>query len=274
MRKEALFGTQAGGVVGGRHEAVSALSGVMRDNVEETITTLSQAQTAQTAQAAAITAAGGRDAVLASARAVGVGPLNAAQQAVVDVEQSQDQFERQLAAIAGRYDAMGQISPQNAEIMANNVMSQVLPGAAPIMINGVAQNNPTIQQLIEANRGSQGFAEMRREYMNANVAGAAAAAGAVTPPPPPSDRRLKRNIESTGTFFSGMELFRFQYIWGDQTYVGFMAQDIMASHPEAVLTDHYGFYRVDYAKLGTQMYTLEEWQARTNQAAKKPQRTR
>jgi hypothetical protein len=263
MRKEALFGTQAGGVVAGRHEAVSALSGVMRDNVEETVTNLATAQAAEAGLAANITAAGGRDAVLASARAVGVGPLTAEQTAVMESTQAQEQFERQLAAIAGRYDAMGQVSPQNAEIMATNVMSQIIPGARPITMNGQVINNPTVQQMVEANRGNQGFLEMRREYMNANMAAAAGQAGGVAAQgQPQSDRRLKRNIESTGTFFKGMELFRFQYIWGDQIYVGFMAQDIMDAHPEAVITDENGFYKVDYAALGTQMYTLEQWESR------------
>jgi hypothetical protein len=269
MRKEALFGTQAGGIVSGRHEAVSALSGVMRDNVEETVANVATAQAAETALAGNIAAAGGRDVVLASARAAGAGPLTAEQAAVVETTQAQEQFERQLAAIAGRYDAMGQVSPQNAEIMATNVMSQVLPNAPPIQVPGpggtmVTVNNPTIQQLVEHNRGNQGFLEMRREYMNANMAAAAGATGGATTVTGPgtSDRRLKRNIESTGRFFKGMELFRFQYIWSDQTYVGFMAQDIMGSHPEAVSTDQNGFYRVNYAALGTQMYTLEQWESK------------
>jgi hypothetical protein len=181
MRKEALFGTQAAGIVSGRHEAVSALSGTMRDNVEETYTNLNNARAAEAA--AGVTNAN-RDDILASARAVGVGPLTAQQTAAVDASQAQDQHDRGLAAIAGRYDAMGQVSPQNAEIMANNVMSQIIPGAPvhPDTING--QPNPragqamTVQEMVEGARGRQGFLEMRREYMTAGLAAANAAGGA------------------------------------------------------------------------------------------------
>jgi hypothetical protein len=171
MRKEALFGTQPGAVVAGRHEAVSALSGVMRDNIEETFQNLNAAQAAQ----AAIAATPGATAAQVA-------------QAQQDMAQAQEQFDRELAAVAGRYDAMGQISPQNASIMANNVMSQVIPGAPVDPNTGTPQ---TVQQMIEGARGRQGFLEMRREYMAAQMQGAnaqlaAAAAGAIPPPGTPA----------------------------------------------------------------------------------------
>jgi len=42
-----------------------------------------------------------------------------------------------------------------------------------------------------------------------------------------------------------------------------MAQDLVQSHPEALLTDELGFYRVDYTKLGLRMMTIQEWEATT-----------
>jgi hypothetical protein len=251
MSNEALFGTGPGGVVGGRHEAVSALSGAMRSNVEHTLTNLN---TAQAAHASAV-AAGAPAAV-----------INQAQQ---QVAQAQEQFDRELAAIAGRYDAMGQISPQNATIMANNVMSQTVAGGPvhpPTILNaqGQAVANPrageamTIQEMVESARGRQGFLEMRREYMSAATA-QAAQQGQQQPVVNPSDRRIKRNIEPISTF-NGIQLYRFQYLWSDQVYVGVMAQDLLETHPHAVVTNEYGFYGVNYGALGTKMYTIEEWE--------------
>lgn len=263
MRKEALFGTGPGAIVGGRHEGVSALSGVMTENVQE------NAQNFHAAQAAAA-AAGVPDeaaaAVIANQyrawRAAGnQGPASAQQQASLDLLQSRENYDRELAAIAGRYDAMGQVSPQNATIMANNVMSQ--------MITDPSGQQMTIQAAIEAARSRPRFDEMRREYMAAgmNPAGlaAAVAAGAGTPgaggpPPVQSDRRLKRNIIPVGSF-NGIKLYRFQYLHSDQAYVGVMAQDILHTHSDAVSIDEDGFYRVDYSKLNARMYTLDEWLA-------------
>jgi hypothetical protein len=259
LRREALFGTQAGGIVGGRHEAVSALSGVMRDDTEEASTHLDNSIVAATAagitnQADEIAHAQAGNAAIAAG-----GTATVQQQAAIQTQQAREAFDRQLASIAGRYDAMGQVSPQNATIMANNVMSQMV-------FDPTVGQQVTIQQAIENARSANrpGFVEMRREYMNAGMAAAAggvvaAGAGGAGGGGGGSDRRLKRNIEPIGTF-KDIQLYRFQYLWSDQVYVGVMAQDLFETHPEAIITHSDGFYRVNYRLLGTRMYTLEEWE--------------
>ena len=79
---------------------------------------------------------------------------------------------------------------------------------------------------------------------------------------PPSDRRLKQDVKRVGALPNGLPLYSFRYKWGGPTFVGVMAQDVLRVMPEAVLTDPGGFYRVDYAKLGTRMVTLLEWRER------------
>ncbi|HEY5806233.1 MAG TPA: hypothetical protein VIS56_02490, partial [Candidatus Saccharimonadales bacterium] len=72
---------------------------------------------------------------------------------------------RELAALAGRYDVMSQVSPQNASIMANEVMSQTLIAAAGMPRFRDANNNAmTVQQMIESYRNNPEFLHMRREY--------------------------------------------------------------------------------------------------------------
>lgn len=287
LRREAIIGTEHGGLLSGRHETVSALSGVMRDDTEAAATTLRDAITAaqgagladQAAEQAA--AATGNAAVTAAFAAnpnadmaTVVASLPAEQQAAMQVVQARERFDRQLAARASDYDYAASISQQKGEILANNVLSQTI--FDPTVIDPATGNQGatiTIQQSIENARGAAtgvarpGFVEMRREYMNSNIAGGAAAAAAAmaggpgNPVNPNSDRRLKRNIKPIATF-KDIQLYRFQYLWSDQVYVGVMAQDLLETHPEAIITHPDGFYRVDYRVLGTRMYTLEEWQSK------------
>ena len=41
-----------------------------------------------------------------------------------------------------------------------------------------------------------------------------------------------------------------------------MAQDLEITHADALVIGTDGFYRVDYGKIGVQMMTLEQWNAR------------
>lgn len=50
--------------------------------------------------------------------------------------------------------------------------------------------------------------------------------------------------------------------------VGVMAQDLLDSCPEAVITTASGYMMVNYDKLDVQMVTLEAWLAREAAAAK------
>ena len=81
------------------------------------------------------------------------------------------------------------------------------------------------------------------------------------PPPTPSDRLLKADISQVGSLREDIPLYRFRYIDGAETYVGVMAQDVLAVMPEAISTNDDGFMLVDYAKLGTRMVSWAEWLA-------------
>ncbi len=79
--------------------------------------------------------------------------------------------------------------------------------------------------------------------------------------PAPSDRRLKRDITKVGALHSDIDLYRYRYLWSDEAYVGVMAQDLREVRPDAVIESRDGLLAVDYAKLGTRLQTLREWEA-------------
>ena len=74
-----------------------------------------------------------------------------------------------------------------------------------------------------------------------------------------SDIRLKRDIVEIGRLESGLHLYRFRYKWGDQQYVGVMAQEVGRIVPGAVSRGADGYLRVDYGKLGLRLETWDEW---------------
>jgi hypothetical protein len=76
-----------------------------------------------------------------------------------------------------------------------------------------------------------------------------------------SDRRLKADIVQVGMLTKDIPLYRYRYIWGDEVFVGVMAQDVLAVRPDAVVTASNGYYAVNYAALGTRMMRWDEWQA-------------
>lgn len=236
--------TQSGQIVAGRTETVRILGNQMRERLNRSVAAQQQAE----AQAAA-------------------NPTSiAAQQRLLQTER---ETKRQLAALAGRYDVMAQVSPENARYMAENVMMHDLN-------MGGGQPPINIQQLVERYRADPEFQQYRREWASASMAGAQAqqvAAGQAIaggqPPgqiqqlgPPNSDRWLKRDIQHLGTAQTkqgDINLYRFKYLWDDQEYVGVMAQELLTTHPDAVLVGTGGYYRVDYDMLGIPFLTYEEW---------------
>jgi hypothetical protein len=79
--------------------------------------------------------------------------------------------------------------------------------------------------------------------------------------PTASDIRLKRNIARVGELDSGINLYRYRYLWSDTTYVGVMAQEVAEIAPEAVRRGADGYLRVDYARLGLRLQTWDQWAA-------------
>lgn len=71
-----------------------------------------------------------------------------------------------------------------------------------------------------------------------------------------SDRRLKTDIKEDG-FENGHRMYTFRYVGQDKTYRGVMAQDILETNPDAVVTNDEGFYMVDYTKLGVDMTEVQ-----------------
>ena len=74
-----------------------------------------------------------------------------------------------------------------------------------------------------------------------------------------SDVRLKRDIELVDHLANGLGLYRYRYLWSDTVYVGVMAQEVLKVVPEAVILGSDGYYRVNYALLGTSLMTWDEW---------------
>jgi polysaccharide biosynthesis/export protein len=83
----------------------------------------------------------------------------------------------------------------------------------------------------------------------------------------PSDIRLKRDILLVDRLHNGIGLYRYRYIWSDQVYVGVMAQEVAQIVPDAVVRGADGFLRVNYARLGMQLLTWDEWAAKSRREA-------
>tara|TARA_R110000868_G_scaffold48754_4_gene157886 strand:+ start:6750 stop:7730 length:981 start_codon:yes stop_codon:yes gene_type:complete len=75
----------------------------------------------------------------------------------------------------------------------------------------------------------------------ADTAVKAAAAG--------SDIRLKDNISHTGHSESGIPTYTWTYKGSDIKFKGTMAQDLLETHPHAVVVMDNGFYGVDYSQI-------------------------
>lgn len=64
-----------------------------------------------------------------------------------------------------------------------------------------------------------------------------------------SDRRLKRDIEKIGALNSGLNLYKYKYIWDDIPQIGVMADEVRQVSPKAVSVASNGYDMVDYSKL-------------------------
>jgi outer membrane immunogenic protein len=74
-----------------------------------------------------------------------------------------------------------------------------------------------------------------------------------------SDARLKHDITLVARREDGLGIYRFKYLWSEQSYVGVMAQEVALVHPEAVVRDPFsGYLAVNYARLGLRMVAVAE----------------
>jgi polysaccharide export outer membrane protein len=85
-----------------------------------------------------------------------------------------------------------------------------------------------------------------------------------------SDVRLKRDITKLTRLDNGLSLYRYRYLWSDTFYVGVMAQEVERLIPDAVVHGSDGYLRVNYARLGLQFTTWDEWLAAYKRAAAAP----
>jgi hypothetical protein len=164
-----------------------------------------------------------------------------------------------MGSIAGIRDTINSQAPQLANHFAGFMGTQVgTSGQSVRQLEEEMRRDPTAYE---------GFHNKRKEWLGGVPPGTppGGGSGPVGSPPlvgaPPSDIRLKRNIVALCTTDSGIQLYRFKYLWSNQEYVGVMAQDLIHIHPEALSKDELGFYRVDYSQLGLRMMTIEEWKA-------------
>lgn len=65
-----------------------------------------------------------------------------------------------------------------------------------------------------------------------------------------SDRRVKRNVRKVGVLDNGLPVYSYQYIGGERTHIGVMADEVATIHPDAV-SEVAGMKMVDYG-LATQ----------------------
>ena len=76
-----------------------------------------------------------------------------------------------------------------------------------------------------------------------------------------SDSRAKRDIALLKHLDNGLDLYRFRYRTGDETWVGVIAQQVATVRPDAVSRGADGFFRVDYSKLVLKPMLLADWRA-------------
>jgi|GEM_PF-3886257 len=193
-----------------------------------------------------------------------------------------------LAAAANAHDAISAASPQNGRAFADNLFGQGI-ALTPAMQNSVVALPPGVAGPLQAppaavsvktamdllsGRGDGEYAEMRRDYGTAGDAQAAAQAqGGLPPgpaappggppgglPPTPSDYRLKRDIVFIGKSPSGINIYKFRYLWSDTEYVGVIAQEIEQILPAAVWYTSTGYMSVDYSMLDVKMQKFDEWE--------------
>lgn len=64
-----------------------------------------------------------------------------------------------------------------------------------------------------------------------------------------SDSRLKHDIVQVGKSLSGINIYEFSYVGHSSRWKGVLAQELLASRPDAVFQDQSGYLVVDYSKI-------------------------
>ena len=73
-----------------------------------------------------------------------------------------------------------------------------------------------------------------------------------------SDSRLKTDIEPMGKSPSGINIYQFRYVGGGPLYQGVIAQELLETHPNAVVTMPNGYYGVRYDLIDVDFVKVSE----------------
>jgi hypothetical protein len=68
-----------------------------------------------------------------------------------------------------------------------------------------------------------------------------------------SDRRVKTNIVHRETLRNGLRIVEFSYLGFTNRWRGLIAQDVLQTHPDAVVEDEDGHLTVDYSGLNVSL---------------------
>lgn len=125
------------------------------------------------------------------------------------------------------------------------------PNYNGIDLAGFAQQQSLQNQQLSF-MGQQNSANRRNNTQNALIGAAGSLGGAAIGAFAASDKNLKENIEQVGISPSGIVIYEFDYkdkSHGQFRYSGVMAQDLLETHPSAVIQEKDGTLKVDYSQI-------------------------
>ena len=140
----------------------------------------------------------------------------------------------------------------------NEGLRQFNPNLKPVVpVGGMGQENkiipvggniPRMELLHSKPRLTQQEIEAMAAYQvaNLNLGGTSSMYHSDDPYQTYSDRRLKEDIKLIGYSPSGLNIYSFKYIGGNETYQGAMSNEVPK---HAVIKDNNGYDKVDYSKL-------------------------
>lgn len=118
-------------------------------------------------------------------------------------------------------------------------------------VPGVQQAGTDIAGITNAAFNNQMASYNAQNAQNNAFMGGLFSMGAAALPllPFPSDYRLKTDIVATGEIGpKGLPVVEWTYVWGGPRYRGYIAQDVLQTHPEAV-HEIGGYLALDYARI-------------------------
>ena len=191
-------------------------------------------------------------------------------------EQYNEAMNRMDDAVARQYTDLSQASIQTGEQVRQsrfNEISSLLgrsqvgagtsfggyqPNYNGIDLAGFAQQQSLQSQQLSF-QGEQNRKNRKADRNNALI-GAVGSLGAAGIKAKPSDITLKENIRQTGVSPSGIVIYEFDYknkSLGQYRSSGVMAQDLLESHPSAVIKNNDGTLKVDYSQIDVEFRRIK-----------------